>query len=196
MTVRLRLACLKQRKRDLALLEQVARNDRKAIALLYQRHHLRLYRFLLRFVKNEAHAEELVNETFIDVWRGAGKFEGRSQVSSWILSIGRNKAISLLRKRADAELDDEYASGLEDESDTPEVMTLKQDKAAAMRLCINRLSAEHREVIDLVYYQEKAIKEIAVILSVPENTVKTRVFHARKKLSDLLAKSGIDRGWP
>ncbi|WP_321447013.1 sigma-70 family RNA polymerase sigma factor [uncultured Cohaesibacter sp.] len=182
--------------RDLALLEQIARNDRKAIALLYQRHHLRLYRFLLRFVKNEAQAEELVNETFIDVWRGAGKFEGRSQVSSWILSIGRNKALSLLRKRSDAELDDEYASGLEDESDTPEVMTLKQDKAAAMRLCITRLSDEHREVIDLVYYQEKAIKEIAVILSVPENTVKTRVFHARKKLSDLLAKSGIDRGWP
>ena len=62
--------------RDLALLEQIARNDRKAIALLYQRNHLRLYRFLLRFVKNEAQAEELVNETFIDVWRGAGKFEG------------------------------------------------------------------------------------------------------------------------
>ncbi|PLW78733.1 sigma-70 family RNA polymerase sigma factor [Cohaesibacter celericrescens] len=182
--------------RDLELLNRVARNDRKAITLLYQRHNLRLYRYLLRFTKNDAIAEELVNETFLDVWRSAGKFEGRSQVSSWIISIGRNKAISLLRKRSDAELDDDYASGLEDDSDTPEVTTLKQDKAAAMRTCINKLSAEHREVIDLVYYQEKAIKEIAVILSVPENTVKTRVFHARKKLSDLLAKSGIDRGWP
>ncbi|WP_316859908.1 sigma-70 family RNA polymerase sigma factor [uncultured Cohaesibacter sp.] len=182
--------------RDLELLEQVARNDRKAIALLYQRHHLRLYRYLLRFTKNEAVAEELVNETFIDVWRSAGTFEGRSQVSSWILSIGRNKAISLLRKRSDAELDEDYASGLQDDRDTPEVSALKQDKALAMRLCIDRLSDEHREVIDLVYYQEKAIKEIAVILSVPENTVKTRVFHARKKLSDLLMKSGIDRGWP
>ena len=182
--------------RDLELLAQVAGTDRKAIALLYQRHHLRLYRYLLRFVKNEAVAEELVNETFIDVWRAAGKFEGRSQVSSWIISIGRNKAISLLRKRADAELDDDYAARMEDEGDTPEVATLKHDKAAAMRACINKLSDEHREVIDLVYYQEKAIKEIAVILEVPENTVKTRVFHARKKLSELLTKSGIDRGWP
>lgn len=182
--------------RDLELLKQIASNDRKAIALLYQRHHLRLYRYLLRFVKSEAVAEELVNETFLDVWRSAGKFEGRSQVSSWIISIGRNKAISLLRKRSDAELDDDYASGLEDESDTPETSTLKQDKAKAMRLCINRLGPDHREVIDLVYYQEKAIKEIAIILDVPENTVKTRVFHARKKLSELLSKAGIDRGWP
>ena len=182
--------------RDLVLLQQIAGNDRKAIALLYQRHHLRLYRYLLRFVKNEAIAEELVNETFLDVWRSAGKFEGRSQVSSWIISIGRNKAISLLRKRSDAELDDEYASNLADDSDTPEVTALKTDKAAAMRVCIDKLSTEHREVIDLVYYQEKAIKEIAVILTVPENTVKTRVFHARKKLSELLSKSGIDRGWP
>ena len=182
--------------RDLALLRLVAGHDRKAIALLYQRHHLRLYRYLLRFVKSEAVAEELVNETFMDVWRSADKFEGRSQVSSWIISIGRNKAISLLRKRSEAELDEAYASGLEDDSDTPEVTTLKQDKAAAMRACIDKLGDEHREVIDLVYYQEKSIKEIAFILSVPENTVKTRAFHARKKLSDLLAKSGIDRGWP
>ena len=72
----------------------------------------------------------------------------------------------------------------------------KQDKAAALRVCINKLSNEHREVIDLVYYQEKAIKEIAVILEVPENTVKTRVFHARKKLSELMSKAGLDRGWP
>ena len=182
--------------RDLELLRQIAQNDRKAIALLYQRHHLRLYRYLLRFVKNEAVAEELVNETFLIVWQSAGSFEGRSQVSSWIISIGRNKAISLLRKRSDAELDDDYASGLEDDSDTPEVSALKQDKAAVMRACIDKLSDEHREVIDLVYYQEKAIKEIAIILDVPENTVKTRAFHARKKLSDLLRKSGIDRGWP
>lgn len=182
--------------RDLELLRKVADNDRNAIALLYQRHHLRLYRYLLRFVKSDAVAEELVNETFLEVWRAAGRFEGRSQVSSWIISIGRNKAISLLRKRSDAELDDDYASGLEDDSDTPEVTTLKQDKAAALRDCINRLGQQHREVIDLVYYQEKPIKEIAAILEVPENTVKTRVFHARKKLSELMSKAGIDRGWP
>jgi RNA polymerase sigma-70 factor (ECF subfamily) len=101
-----------------------------------------------------------------------------------------------LRKRSDAELDDDYASGLEDDSDTPEVTTLKQDKAAALRDCINQLGQQHREVIDLVYYQEKPIKEIAAILEVPENTVKTRVFHARKKLSELMSKAGIDRGWP
>lgn len=186
----------KEAARDLELIKLIASHDRGAISLLYQRHHLRLFRYLLRFVKNEAVAEELVNETFLDVWRAAGKFEGRSQVSSWIISIGRNKAISLLRKKSDAELDDDYASGLEDGSDTPEVSTMKQDKAAAMRLCIDRLSDEHREVIDLVYYQEKAIKEIAIILSVPENTVKTRVFHARKKLSEHLKRAGIDRGWP
>ena len=85
---------------------------------------------------------------------------------------------------------------LEDEGDNPEVSLQKVNKAEQMRQCIAKLSAEHRTIIDLVYYHEKSINEVSEILDIPLNTVKTRMFYARKKLSELLQAAGIDRGWP
>ena len=78
----------------------------------------------------------------------------------------------------------------------PEIAVAKKDKGEALRQCLTKLSAEHREVIDLVYYHEKSVDEVAAIVGVPEATVKTRMFYARKKLSELLKERGIDRGWP
>ena len=181
---------------DADLLKRIAAKDRLAIQTLFGRYHVRVFRFLTRMTKNEAVAEELANETFMEIWRVAAKFEGRSAPSTWIFAIARNKAISLLRKRSDAELDDEMAAQIEDDGDTPEDSALKGDKAAMIKLCLEKLSAQHREVIDLVYYHEKSIKEVGEIVGIPENTVKTRMFHARKNLSELMKKGGIDRGWP
>ena len=73
---------------------------------------------------------------------------------------------------------------------------MKDSKAAAIRACLDALSPAHREVIDLVYYHEKSVAEVAEIVDAPENTVKTRMFHARKRLSELMKERGIDRGWP
>jgi RNA polymerase sigma-70 factor (ECF subfamily) len=117
-------------------------------------------------------------------------------VSTWLLSIARFKALSALRKRREAPLDEEYAESIADDADTPEIALQKDDKGAAIRACLNALSAEHRTVIDLVYYHEKSLSEVAAITETPEATVKTRLFYARKKLSELLAQAGIDRGWP
>ena len=105
----------------------------------------RVYRFVLRLVRNEATAEDLISDVFLDVWRQAGKFEGRSAVSTWLLSIARFKALSVLRRRPEEELDDETAGAIEDHSDDPEIALAKKDKGAAMRECLNELSAEHRE---------------------------------------------------
>ena len=101
-----------------------------------------------------------------------------------------------MRKRRDAGLDDDFAAGIEDEADDPEVVLQKQDKGLAIRACLSKLSREHAEVIDLVYYHESSVEEVARIVGIPENTVKTRLFHARKKLGELLKAAGIDRGWP
>jgi RNA polymerase sigma-70 factor, ECF subfamily len=138
----------------------------------------------------------LISEVFLDVWRQAGKFEGRSAASTWMLSIARFKALSALRKRTEEELDDETAGAIEDQADDPEVLLAKKDKAVVLRQCLGKLSAEHREVVDLVYYHEKSVEEVAGIVGIPEATVKTRMFYARKKLSELLKEQGIDRGWP
>ncbi len=181
---------------DVDLIQRISAGDSTAIQVLYGRHHVKIFRFVMRFVKNEALAEELTNEVFLDVWRQAGRFEGKSAVSTWMLSIGRNKSISLLRKKRDEALDDRQAEQIADHGDDPELAAQKANKGELMRRCIEQLSDEHREVIDLVYYHGKSVKEVAEIVEVSPNTVKTRMFYARKNLSGLLKEAGIDRGWP
>jgi RNA polymerase sigma-70 factor (ECF subfamily) len=181
---------------DDLLIGRIAQGDRVAMQVLYGRYHVRVFRFGLRLVRNEQIAEELISDVFLDVWRQAGKFEGRSAVSTWLLAITRFKALSALRKRRDAELDDDTANAIEDLSDDPEVAVQKKDTGAALRKCLTALSSEHREIVDLVYYHEKSVEEVATIVGIPENTVKTRLFYARKKLADLLQAAGVERGWP
>ena len=183
-------------RQDIELIRRIADGDRAAFQVLFARHNLALYRYLVRMLRNTAIAEEHVNETFIEIWRVAGKFENRSRVSSWIIGIGRNKALSTMRKRSDMPLDEGFAKQVEDGADTPETTAMKGDKAGAIKACLLKLSAEHREVVDLVYYHEMSIREVSDVTGVPENTVKTRMFHARKQLSELLKSAGIDRGWP
>ena len=146
--------------------------------------------------RDEQIAEDLISEVFLDVWRQAGKFEGRSAVSTWLLAITRFKALSSLRRRKDVELDDEAANAIEDSSDNPGVAVQKKDTSEALRKCLTALSPDHREIVDLVYYHEKSVEEVAEIVGIPENTVKTRLFYARKKLAELLKAAGIERGWP
>jgi RNA polymerase sigma-70 factor (ECF subfamily) len=181
---------------DEVLIGRIANGDRLAMQVLFARHHVRVFRFVVRLVRNETTAEDLISEVFLDVWRQAGRFEGRSAVTTWLLSIARFKALSALRRRPDEELDDETAGAIEDPSDDPEVALEKKDKSAIIRKCLTGLSAEHREIIDLVYYHEKSVEEVAEIVGIPENTVKTRMFYARKKLAELLKAAGIERGWP
>ena len=181
---------------DEVLIGRIAGGDRLAMQVLFARHHVRVFRFVVRLVKNESTAEDLISDVFLDVWRQAGRFEGRSAVSTWLLSIARFKALSALRRRSDEELDDETAGAIEDPSDDPEIALEKKDKSALIRKCLSGLSAEHREIVDLVYYHEKSVEEVAEIVGIPENTVKTRMFYARKKLAELLKAEGIERGWP
>jgi len=181
---------------DEVLIARIAGGDRLAMQVLFARHHVRVYRFVLRLVRNEATAEDLISEVFLDVWRQAEKFEGRAAVSTWMLGIARFKALSALRRRPEQELDDETAERIEDQSDNPETTLAKKDKSSQLREVLSKLSNEHREIIDLVYYHEKSVEEVAGIVGIPAATVKTRMFYARKKLSELLKEQGIDRGWP
>jgi RNA polymerase sigma-70 factor (ECF subfamily) len=181
---------------DELLIGRIASGDRLAMQVLFARHHVRVYRFVLRLVRDESKAEDLISEVFLDVWRQAGRFEGRSAVATWLLAIARFKALSALRRRPDEELDEEAAEAIEDGADDPHVALEKKDKSAVIRKCLEKLSAEHREIIDLVYYHEKSVEEVAEIVGIPENTVKTRMFYARKRLAELLKAAGIDRGWP
>lgn len=181
---------------DRELIQRIADGEELALRALFARHSTRTFRYVLGLVRDAAVAEEVTNEAFLEVWRHAGGYRGGSAVSTWLIAIARNKALSHLRKRHDDPLGEGVAEAQPDPADNPEVTAAKRSKAAAMRECMERLSAAHREVLDLVYYHEKSVAETSEILGIPENTVKTRMFHARKQLSELLRKAGIDRGWP
>jgi len=181
---------------DEVLIARIAKGDRLAMEELYGRYRVPVYRFVLRMVRNPTTAEDLNSDVFLDVWRQAGTFEGRSAVSTWIFSIARFKALNALQRRPMEELDDEKAGAIEDQADDPETALAKKDKAAVLRACLLKLTAEHREIVNLVYYQHKSVEEVAEIVGIPEATVKTRMFYARKKLSELLTEQGIERGWP
>jgi RNA polymerase sigma-70 factor, ECF subfamily len=181
---------------DEALITRIAAGDRLAMQVLYARHHVRVYRFVLRLVGNTTTAEDLISEVFLDVWRQAAKFEARSAASTWLMAIARFKALSMLRRKPEEELDEETAEAIEDPADDPETTVQKKDKGEILRKCLSALSSDHREIIDLVYYHEKSVEEVAEMVGIPEATVKTRMFYARKKLSELLKAAGVDRGWP
>ena len=183
-------------REDALLIERIAQGDRLAMHALFARHRLRVFRFVLRFTRDEAAAEDVLADVFLDVWRQAGRFEGRSAVSTWLLSIARFKALSHVRQRTEAPLDEDYAAAIIDEADDPEINIAKRDKGAVLRKCIEKLSSEHREMIELVYYHEKSVEDVAKIVGIPAATVKTRLFYARQKLSELCKRAGVDRGWP
>jgi RNA polymerase sigma-70 factor (ECF subfamily) len=174
------------------LIARIAVGDRLAMAALYARHHVRVYRFLLRFVNDAANAEDLAGDVFLEVWKHAQRFEGRSQVSTWLLAIARYKAISLLRGRINERLDNELLADTPDHADHAETILLRRNAVAAVRQCLTQLSLAHREIIDLVYYHGKTIAEVAEITGAPQNTVKTRMFHARKRLAKLVDAMSLD----
>jgi RNA polymerase sigma-70 factor (ECF subfamily) len=181
---------------DEVLVQRIAAGNRAAMGSLYARHNMQVYRFLLRLMRNPSSAEDVLSDGFLDVWQQAARFEGRSTALTWIFSIARFKALSAMRRKTPGALDPEFADAIEDEADTPEVTAQKASKAEIMRRCLTALSTEHRAVIDLVYYHECSVEEVSEILGIPANTVKTRMFYARRRLAEMLAAAGLDRGWP
>src|SRR5207253_10782833 len=145
-----------------------------------------------RLVLDTTCAEDLVTQVFIDVRRTARQFEGRSHVSTWLLSIARFKALTALRQRRYEDIDQEDVLEIADEADTPEASLDRSNTSAILRACVAKLPPAHREVINLGYYDEKSVEEVGAIIGIPQSTVKTRMFYARKQLTDLLRGAGVD----
>jgi RNA polymerase sigma-70 factor (ECF subfamily) len=172
---------------DESLIRRIAAGDQLAMRTLFARHRIPLYRWLLRIVRDETTAEDLLSDVFLDVWRQAASFQGRASVSTWLLAIARYKALSARRARVDAQLDERIASTVADPADNPEAALQEKNRSKMLRDSLASLSPEHGEVIDLVYYHGKSVKEVADIIGVGEATVKTRMFYARRKLASLVA---------
>jgi RNA polymerase sigma-70 factor (ECF subfamily) len=180
---------------DEALIAAIAAGDRLAMRTLYRRHERRVFRFILRMIGDRCLAEDVLSEVFFDVWKKAAHFEGRSAVSTWLLGVARHKALTAAAAKARPyeSLDGPAAISIADPNADQDEALLECERRVILRRCLAALSPEHREIIDLVYYQEKPVKQIADLLAIPENTVKTRMFYARKRLAALVEAAGAER---
>jgi RNA polymerase sigma-70 factor, ECF subfamily len=182
------------RASDAILVRCVARKDERAMRVLFARHQRRVFAFLMRIVKDETLAEDVVSDVFLDVWRKAETFKAQSAVSTWLLAIARNKALTALARRPEVGLDDKLAATLVDPKADPEQVLQEKDRSEALGQCLAQLSPEHGQIISLVYYREKSIREVAEIVGVPEPTVKTRMFYARRRIAELMREDGAWQG--
>ena len=173
------------------LLDRVRRGDRSAFSELYQQYHPRLYGYLLRLLANPVMVEEVLDDVMLVVWTDARKFRGAAAVSTWIFGIAVNKIRKKIKGKFPPYEDLEFVDGETSERSAPDKTTYQSELREQMRMAINKLSPEHREVLDLTYYQGLSIKEIAEIMDCPLNTVKTRMFYARKRLGGILQEMGI-----
>lgn len=176
---------------DDALIAAIAKGDKSAMQVLFARHSTRIYRFIARRTGNAALAEDVVSEVFLDVWRRASRFEGRSTVATWLLAIARHKALNAMRHATELPLDDATALSVADTADDPEAIAHKKNRCAIVQKCLAQLSPSHREILDLIYYHQRPVTEVARIVGVPEGTVKTRMFYARKHMAQLLQAAGV-----
>jgi len=171
----------------------MAGGDRDAFTAFYRRIARPLFGYLMKLVRERELAEDIMNETMMEVWRQAGCFEGRSAVNTWVFSIAHHRAVSRFRKRREAALDDDHAATIADESPMPDQRAQTAGMSRLLARLIEQLTFEHREILNLAYYQEFSVQEIADALNLPPNTVKTRMFYARQRLKALLAESGVER---
>jgi RNA polymerase sigma-70 factor (ECF subfamily) len=176
-------------ERAFALLERIGRGDQAALRELYRAYSRSIYAFALRRLRDAAEAEEIVVDTMHEVWRHPQRFRGESKFSTWLLGIARFKLLSLIRSREPehAEIGD-LEETLESEDDGSFEILAKKQRREAVRECMDRLSPEQRECLHLVFYEGYALAEVAAVLGCPENTVKTRLFHARRKLKNSLRR--------
>jgi len=188
---------------DAVLLSRVAGGDKPAMQVLFSNYHVAVYRFVLRRLRNKAQAEDVTGEVFLDVWRHAAGFDGRTAVSTWILAIARRKAFAarpqVLQSHSGGgtsgtgEID---AAAIdageinEDLAGVPDAIPDTRNRNPALGRCLAGLSIEHREIIDLVYCQEQSVAAVATILGIPAAAARTRLDDARKLLLDGLRRSG------
>jgi RNA polymerase sigma-70 factor (ECF subfamily) len=169
------------------LLRRVSAGDRDAFRDLYLRYHRRLARFLTRLLHRYADAEEIINDTLWIVWQRAGEFRNASRVSTWIMGIAYRRALNMIRRASTHEriMTLETADVETSVSDSAQALEDRQRLDAALAL----LPLEQRLVLEFTYYLDHSCEEIAEIMECPINTVKTRMFNARRKLRVILSGS-------
>ncbi len=179
---------------DRRLIMAIAQGDHQAFETLYHQYETRVFHYVLTLVRDSSMADDILAEAMLAVWHAAESFRGDAQVSTWIFGIARHKALDASRQR---QRDShritplEEALQIEDPQDGPIELAMQQATAAATMRALAQLSPEHREVLHLAFYQDLSYQDIAELVDIPVNTVKTRVFYAKKALKEILIRHGL-----
>jgi RNA polymerase sigma-70 factor (ECF subfamily) len=188
---------------DAPLVARCLRGDEVAWEALVKLHTRRVYAICLRFTGRAEQAQDLTQEVFLRVFRNVKSFDVESGCFRvWLTSLTRNLLIDHYRRTRKEKVVDSIEDRVTELEATGTPASRPEDRVAGrkagelLQAGLEKLSPEHREIIDLVYYHEKSVEEVAEIVGIPENTVKTRMFYARKKLAELLEAAGVERGWP
>jgi len=175
---------------DPELIRRVAAKDRRAFETLYQRYVQRLHRYLSRQIQSPEVTEEVLDDVMLVVWQSAARYNGASRVSTWIFGIAHHKALKARARLASRPVsplsDDEVAGG-----EGPEDVTMRGELNRLLARGLAALSPEQRAVVELTFHDGCSYQEIAEITRAPVNTVKTRMFHARRRLAPLLSALGL-----
>ncbi|HEX7435695.1 MAG TPA: sigma-70 family RNA polymerase sigma factor [Caldimonas sp.] len=171
---------------DAALVARAAAGDLRAFEALYRAYHPRLGRFLGLLTSRQSVVEEALNDTMLVVWRRADAYNGQCKVSTWIFAIAYRTALKALRHQDDP-VDDSSADELPSDAGGPEQQRSDRETRAALARALDGLSAEQRSVLVLTYFHDLPYAEIAQIVDCPIDTVKTRMFHGRRRLRALLS---------
>lgn len=178
---------------ELSLLRRVAAKDRKAFEVLYHLYYRRLFGYLLKITRRAEVVEEVLNDVMLAIWKGAASFDGRSRPSTWIFGIAYHKALKALARQPNrlGEEGEETERPEPVDHDEPERLAARRELATVLGRALGALPAEQRAVVELTYYYGLAYQEISEIVGCPVNTVKTRMFHARRRLKELLPGLGV-----
>jgi RNA polymerase sigma-70 factor, ECF subfamily len=171
------------------LLERIAREDQGAFRELYKAFSRRVFAYVLNMVNDHGRAEEILVDTMFEVWRNPSRFRGDSQFGTWLIGIARNKALMAYRSRRPDETHDDLDDIAETEpADTPDAFAqlAGKQRSEGVQRCMGKLSDEHRECMHLVFFEGLSLAEVSEVQRCPENTVKTRLFHARQKIKNCL----------
>ena len=176
---------------DVYLIQLIAGGNENSFGEIYRRYHQPIYNYLLRIVQDDAGADDILQEVFLAVWQGAGKFKQKASVKTWIYRIAYRQSISWLRKHgrksSPAELEEVVDSG-----ESPEERALTAIRNVNIKRAIEGLSPKHRAVLELAFVQDMSYMEIAEILDCPVGTVKSRMSYALRHLNQILVKTGIE----
>lgn len=176
---------------DYSLVRRMVAGDETAMHELYAAYGQRLYAYALRLTRDQSLAEDVVQEALVAAWKSARRFRGEGRVIAWLLGIVHHLALKSLRHPAQP-LTDEIEETLAAGVPSPEQQFESAEQAARLRFGLRALSAEHRSVLELVFYQGLSLEQAAQVCRVPLGTIKSRLSYARRQLRGILSRQGLE----